>query len=106
MRTVAGSLLLSLILSQMVAAGQVASLDELNSLPRSQALEARPFRLRGVVLCYDAGWNQFFLQTTGGTVYLKPDGIRTASGVGQSVEVTATTTWADNHPALTNLSVA
>ena len=95
--------LLSVGLSPPAAVGQPASFGELHGLPRTQALEGRSFHVTGIVLCYDADWNQLYVQSGGSEEYLNPAGIHAALTPGRRVEITGTTAWAGDHPALTNI---
>ncbi len=92
-------------LTAALAAEPLTSLRDLYSLNRSEALESRPFRFRGLVLCYDSEWNQLFVRDDHDTVYFDPNRFTNSVTPGQRIEITASSTWLQNQAALTNLSL-
>ena len=82
--------------------GEIVTAHELKNLTPEQALTGRPIRLKGVVVCYDSGWNQLYVYDGQETVYFNPHNFQTQPEIGQLVEITGQTAG-DN--ALTNASL-
>ncbi len=85
--------------------GEVSGFHQFYSLSRDQALQNLPVKIRGIVLCFDAGWNQLYIYDGKETTWISPVNFQTEFRVGQYVEITGTTTFAQGYPAWTNLSV-
>lgn len=100
---IVGFLVLSLQAGQSPPAEIVTTYQQFYDLSPQQALQGRPVQLKGVVLCYDAGWNQLYLYNEGLTDYFAPRLFTNQLKVGQFVEVTGATTFLDGRPAFTNL---
>ena len=64
----------------------VVSLDQLRTL--TPQATARPLRLHGVVVCYDAGWHQLYLDDGSDTEYFDADNFSVQPEKGQWVEIT------------------
>ena len=62
-------------------------------------------RFKGAVLCYDSGWGQLYVHDGAETKYFSPGSFPMPLESGLQVEITGTTTFAENDPALTNLHV-
>ncbi len=88
---------------QPAASGDITTAHELKNLTPAEASSGRLVRLKGVVVCYDSGWNQLYVCDGHETVYLNPHNFQTQPEVGQSVEITGRTAG-DN--ALTNATLA
>ena len=84
---------------------EITSISQLYRLPHEQATPGRSFRFKGVVLCYDLGWGQFYVHNGSETAYFNPRSFPTQLEQGQSVEITATAIMAGNSPTLTNLQM-
>jgi hypothetical protein len=81
---------------------EVVTLAQYYGLPKDPASKGQPVRIRAVVLCYDAGWNQLYVHDGHETAYFNPQLFQTRPELGQVVEITGTTTVAQGAPALTN----
>jgi signal transduction histidine kinase len=95
-------------LSQAGEAGgpsEVTSFHQFYTLPRDQAMKGMPLRIRGVVLCFDHGWNQLYVHDGAETAWLSPQPFRSDLKQGQSVEITGSTTFQEGYPAYTNLQL-
>jgi hypothetical protein len=68
------------------SAQEIVTLTQLNRLGPSD--EPRPLRLKGVIVCYDAGWHQLYLHDGERTSYFNADEFKTQPEVGQEVEIT------------------
>jgi PAS domain S-box-containing protein len=82
------------------AAEEIVSIHQIKNLTHTQALEGRPVRLQGVVLCYDPGWNQLYVCDGHETAYFNPHDFQTLPETGQLVEISGTT--AGDNAALIN----
>lgn len=92
--------------SSLVAATNarvVSSVAELRSLSSNQLNQLQPFELHGTILCYDADWNQLFLQTKEGIDFITPQGLRTDLKAGDVVNLIGQTVSVANGLPLTNL---
>ncbi|MFO1501629.1 MAG: PAS domain-containing protein [Verrucomicrobiota bacterium] len=68
-----------------------------------QAAEVGPaVRIRGTVLAYDAGWNQFYLHDGERVAYFAPSLFTSQPRAGDQVDLTGQMTLAAGGPALTN----
>ncbi|HWX23310.1 MAG TPA: HAMP domain-containing sensor histidine kinase [Candidatus Binatia bacterium] len=83
----------------------LTNLGQVYSLPLADAHQSRPFRFRGTVLCYDAEWNQLYIQGVGEVAYFSPQSLGGSLTPGQCVEINATTGVNGNNPILTNFDV-
>ncbi|MCX6924154.1 MAG: hypothetical protein NT154_13225 [Verrucomicrobia bacterium] len=82
----------------------VRTFSQARLLSREQALEGRPARIKAVVLCYDPAGGQMYLHDEGGeTKYFSPGSFPMPLESGLQVELTGTTTFADDSATLTNL---
>ncbi|HWX21169.1 MAG TPA: PAS domain S-box protein [Candidatus Binatia bacterium] len=92
LRPAAGAVLFlsALCLAYAQAAGteEIVTLRQLKNLTAQQASEGTPVRLKGVVVCYDAGWHQLYLHDGRETLYFNADDFASQPEVGQSVELT------------------
>ncbi len=75
-------------LGQVVAAEEIVSLHQLKNLTPAQAEQRLPVRLRGVVVCYDAGWHQLYVHDGHETIYFNADDFTAHPKTGQAVEIT------------------
>ena len=67
---------------------EIITLKQLKNLTAQQASEGPPVHLKGVVVCYDAGWHQLYLHDGHETLYFDADDFSTQPAAGQSVELT------------------
>src|SRR5207302_4438825 len=81
---------------------EITTFQQLNKLPRMEALKGRTVRLNGVVLCNDMSEGQLYLHDGTETVHLKPEPFQAELQPGQYVELNGRTTVAEGHSALTN----
>src|ERR1700694_2883872 len=70
---------------------EIVTFDRLKNLTREEAAGDRPVRLKGVVLCYDSGWDKLYVHDGHETGYLHPGEFQTQLKPGQLVEITGTT---------------
>lgn len=83
--------------------GEIVTAHELKNLTPSPAPMGRSIRLKGVVVCYDSGWNQLYVNDGQETVYFNPHNFQTQPKIGELVAITGQTAG-DN--ALTNATLA
>ena len=74
--------------AQASASGQIVSLRQLKNLTPEQAREGLPVRVKGVVVCYDAGWHQLYVHDDRETLYFNADDFAVAPKKGQAIEIT------------------
>ncbi|HUD46016.1 MAG TPA: PAS domain S-box protein [Candidatus Baltobacteraceae bacterium] len=74
--------------AQASASRQIVTLRELNDLTPAQVLEGLPVRIKGVVVCYDAGWHQLYVHDDSETLYFNADDFAAEPKKGQIVEIT------------------
>jgi PAS domain S-box-containing protein len=91
--------------TQTSLTGEVTTFQQFYSLSREQVLPSRPIRFKGVVLCYDADWNQLYVYDGLEAHYLAPTGISAKPLFGQLIEITGRTALVQNNAALTNLDL-
>jgi PAS domain S-box-containing protein len=75
-------------LGQAPANGEIVSLRQLKNLTPEQAAARLPVRLRGIVVCYDAGWHQLYVHDERETLYFNADDFATQPRKGDVVEIT------------------
>ena len=68
----------------------IATISQLHNLPAASTNESHALRLKGVVLCCDAGWHQLYLHDGNKTEYFNADGFRFLPEKGQLVAITGT----------------
>src|SRR4051794_34506468 len=66
---------------------EVTTLSEINQLT-TPSPKPRPFRVKGVVVCFDAGWHQLYLHDGAHTTYFNADDFQIQPETGQLVEIT------------------
>ncbi len=71
-------------------ASQIVTLRQLKNLTPQQAAEGTPVRIKGVVVCYDAGWHQLYVNDNLETLYFNADDFAVQPEKGQIVEITGT----------------
>src|SRR5689334_2199294 len=81
-------LLLSAGFSRGMAAEELVTLHQLRNLTPKQAAEGPPVRIKGVVVCCDAGWHQLYIHDGYEALYFNADDFPAQSAFGQSVEIT------------------
>jgi PAS domain S-box-containing protein len=74
--------------AQEAPAGQIVSLHQLKNLTPEQAKAGLPVRIKGVVICYDAGWHQLYVNDNHETLYFNADDFAAEPKKGQAVEMT------------------
>jgi signal transduction histidine kinase len=95
--------------AEVPAAGagtEVRNFADLYRLSQTAAQAGHPFRIQGVVLCYDLGWDQLYVHDGNDTVYFKPSSFSTNLHPGHIVEITGRTTWREGTVQFTNYSIA
>ncbi len=88
------------------AHGLLTSADQVRRLPRADAVEGRPARLRGVVTYVDPTIDTLFLQDATGGVQVNIRGARFEGGVGSLVQIDAVASYGDLVPALDQPRIA
>ena len=86
-------------------AAAVSSFGALYDLSSEVARSGQPVRIKGVVLCYDAGWGQLYIHDGEQTAYIAPGLVEAYPTVGQSVELHGTSTVLGGRPWMTNLNL-
>src|ERR1700722_12813508 len=74
--------------AQPSASSVIVTLRQLKSLTPEQAAQGTPVRLRGVVVCYDAGWHQLYVNDGRETLYFNADDFATQPKKGDLIEMT------------------
>jgi PAS domain S-box-containing protein len=67
---------------------EISTLRQLKNLTPQQASEGPTVRLKGIVVCYDAGWHQLYVHDGHETLYFNADDFSTQPETGQLVELT------------------
>ncbi len=75
-------------LGQIATTGEIVTLHQLIQLTPEQAAAGLPFRVRGVVVCYDAGWHQLYVHDQGESLYFNADDFAVQPKKGDLVEIT------------------
>jgi PAS domain S-box-containing protein len=78
----------SALQAQPSAPGRIVTLRQLKELSPGEAKEGLPVRVKGVVVCYDAGWHQLYVNDDGETLYFNADDFAIELKKGQIVEIT------------------
>jgi PAS domain S-box-containing protein len=78
----------SAALGQASSTGEIVTLRQLINLTPAQAAAGPPIRVRGVVVCYDAGWHQLYLHDGRETLYFDADDFAVQPEKGNLVEIT------------------
>jgi PAS domain S-box-containing protein len=73
---------------QSSSTGEIVTLRQLKDLTPAQAAVGPPVHIRGVVVCYDAGWHQLYLHDERETLYFNADDFVTQPVKGDLVEIT------------------
>lgn len=81
---------------------EITSFNAFYTLPAEKALKGTPFRIKGVVLCYDQGWNQLYINDGTRTAWVTPQYFQTNLEVGLEVQITGVSTFAQG-PVMTNM---
>src|SRR5437899_7309723 len=79
---------------------EITSVFELNHLQPAE--NPTPLRLKGIIVCYDAGWHQLYLHDGEHTTYFNADVFKTQPEPGQEVQITG---FASASNAFTELSL-
>ena len=85
---------------------EIANFAQFYALTREQAQQGQPVRITGVVIGYDGGWNQLFVDDGFQTMYFDPRVFNIKPAVGQRVEITGRTATAGQNYILTNLDLS
>jgi signal transduction histidine kinase len=88
---------------ESAAPAEIKTFHQLYALSQEQASKGMPVRLKGVVLCYDPGWNQLSIYDGAETAFLSPQLFQTTLEAGLKVEINSSTTFEGGGPALTNI---
>ena len=93
---------------QASATQEIVALRQLKNLTPAQAAQGWPVRLKGVVVCYDAGWHQLYVHDGHETQYFNADDFSARPEAGQAVEMTGKTRGTNvlENPNLTILGQA
>ncbi|HEV7925591.1 MAG TPA: hypothetical protein VGR14_09555, partial [Verrucomicrobiae bacterium] len=75
-------------LGQASATGEIVTLHQLIELTPEQAAAGLPVRVRGIVVCYDAGWHQLYLNDQRESLYFNADDFAVQPKKGDLVEIT------------------
>jgi PAS domain S-box-containing protein len=75
-------------LAQSSTTGEIVTLRQLINLTPEQAAAGLPVRVRGVVVCYDAGWHQLYLHDERETLYFNADDFAAQPNKGDLIEIT------------------
>ena len=80
---------------------EIVTISQLHNLPAASTNEDHALRLKGVVLCCDAGWHQLYLHDGIETEYFNADDFPVSPTKGQRVEITGTVRGSDQREHLT-----
>jgi hypothetical protein len=83
----------------------VTSFKQFYQLSTDQAQTGSPVRIKAVVLCFDAGWNQLYVHDGADTQYFAPASFHVRPETGQMVEITGATSMLEGARAFTNLDL-
>ncbi len=75
-------------LGQAPSTGEIVTLHQLIGLTPEQAAAGLPVRVRGIVVCYDAGWHQLYLNDQRESLYFNADEFAVQPKKGDLVEIT------------------
>jgi PAS domain S-box-containing protein len=75
-------------LGQAPSTGEIVTLHQLIGLTPEQAAAGLPVRVRGIVVCYDAGWHQLYLNDQRESLYFNADDFAVQPKKGDLVEIT------------------
>jgi PAS domain S-box-containing protein len=75
-------------LGQASLTGELVTLRQLIELTPQQAAAGVPVRVRGVVVCYDAGWHQLYIHDSREALYFNADDFAVQPRKGDLVEIT------------------
>ncbi len=94
--------------AQVANTNPVVSAYEFTRLTHDQVSGSRPVRIKGVVVCYDSGWNQMYVHDGQNAGYFNPHLFSAQPQIGRVVEITGTTTGDKTllNPSLTILGEA
>ncbi len=87
----AGVMWLMTVCAAQAQSRDIVTLRQLKSLTAEQAAEGLAIRVKGVVVCYDAGWHQLYITDEGETLYFNADDYSVRPKKGQMVEITGIT---------------
>ena len=94
-----------LFASTNIHAAIITNINQFYSITPDQAKSGLPVLLKGVVNCYDSGWNQLYLFDGKNTYYLNPNLFTNKFEVGHNVQISGSTTLNGVEKVLTNLHV-
>ena len=75
-------------LGQASNTAEIVTLRQLKSLTPEEAAAGPPVRVRGVVVCHDAGWHQLYIHDERETLYFNADDFAVQPNKGDLVEIT------------------
>src|SRR5580658_6801947 len=75
-------------LGQASTTAEIVTLHQLKNLTPEQATAGPPVRVRGVVVCHDAGWHQLYVHDERETLYFNADDFAVQPDKGDLVEIT------------------
>ena len=82
---------------------EITTFHQFYAVTPEQAPKSIPVSIRGVIVCYDLGWNQLYIHDGAETAYFNPQLFQTNLVAGQAVELTGSTTVAQGSVTFTNL---
>ena len=85
------------------APAEITTFHQFYALSPELGATGLPIRLNGTVLCYDSGWNQFYLHDGTEVGWLSPERFKTNLEAGMQVAITGSTIAGQNGLAMTNL---
>ena len=74
--------------AEVSVADEIVTIGQWHHLATASTNESRALRLKGVVLCYDAGWHQLYVHDGSETEYFNADDFPLAPMKGQWIEIT------------------
>lgn len=75
-------------LGQASSSDEITTLRQLKNLTAEQKAAGPPVRVKGVVVCHDAGWHQLYLHDARETLYFNADDFAVQPQKGDLVEIT------------------
>ena len=83
---------------------EIVTFGEFYGSTPERAQQGEKVRIKGVVLCYDAGWNQLYVHDGNETAWLSPQQFQVVEA-GMQVELTGATTLSQGRVIFTNLQL-
>ena len=82
---------------------EINTFQQFYSLASEQASQGVPVKIKGVVVCYDQGWNQLYIHDGAETVWFTPRLFQNNLQAGLAVELTGSTTFGQGNVTFSNL---